>query len=62
MNCLRLEKDRSIKDNVIKNRRDVLNPSKAGLSEGSFFWGGGREGGVNLTPLHISRITYLISI
>ena len=37
MNCLRLEKDRSIKDNVIKNLRDVLNPSKAGFSEDSFF-------------------------
>ena len=26
-----------------------LNPNKAGLFEGNFFWGGGR-GGVNLTP------------
>ena len=36
----------------------------AGLFEGSFSWGrrGGEGGGVNLTPHHISRRTYLISI
>ena len=33
-----------------------LNPNKAGLFEGSF------SGGVNLTPLHISRRTYPILI
>ena len=34
-----------------------LNPNKARLFEDSFFWGE-----VNLTPLHISRIAYPISI
>ena len=34
-----------------------FNPNQAGLFEGSFSWGE-----VNLTPLHISRRTYLISI
>ena len=42
-----------------------LNPNKAGLFEGSFFWVGWEGGSIwqfDLSPVHISRKTYLISI
>ena len=38
-----------------------LNPNKAGLFEGSFFWGRG-GGWLIWPPVHISRSTYLTSI
>ena len=37
-----------------------LNPNKAGLFKGYFFWGGGGSIWPSF-PLHISRRTYLIS-
>ena len=45
---------------ALSNLGRCFNPKKAGLFEGSLFWGKWKR--VNLILLHISKKTYLISI
>ena len=46
---------------TIKMKPSNVNPNKACLFEGSFYWGRGGDVG-QFDPLHISRRTCLISI